>query len=206
MGGPAIVNVLSGETSPSGRLPVTFPRTVGQIPLYYAHLNTGRPAVPGSRGVPMGTPEDPQGYTSKYLDVENTPEYPFGFGLSYSAFAYSPARVSRASFGRGETIHVAADVTNTGTAEAAEVVQFYIRDVVASVARPVRELRGFRRLRLKPGEKQTVTFPVSEKDLAFHNKSMQFVTEPGEFHAWIARDSASGEPVAFQLQGSNRSQ
>jgi beta-glucosidase len=201
MGGPAIVDVLSGEMTPSGRLPVTFPRTVGQIPIYYAHLNTGRPATPGERGVPMGTPVDPQGYTSKYLDVENTPEYAFGFGLSYSTFAYSPARVSRASFGRGETISVSADVTNTGSVEATEVVQFYIRDPVASVARPVRELKGFRRVRLKPGERQTVTFTVAEKDLAFYNPSMQFAAEPGEFHAWIAPDSASGSPVAFRLQG-----
>jgi beta-glucosidase len=138
MGGPAIVDVLTGTTAPSGRLPMTFPRTVGQIPIYYAHLITGRPATPGERGVPMGTPIDPQGYTSKYLDVELTPEYPFGFGLSYGTFEYSAPRVSRPSFAHGEAVTIEADVTNTGGAEAGEVVQLYLRDVVASVARPVR--------------------------------------------------------------------
>lgn len=203
-GGPAIADVLSGEVSPSGRLPITFPRTVGQLPIYYSHLNTGRPAPPGESGIPTGTPLDPQGYTSKYLDVENTPEYPFGFGLSYSTFTYSPTRVSSSVFTRGEPVAVSADVTNTGRTAATEVVQFYIRDLVASVARPVRELRGFRRLYLKPGEKQTVSFTLSDRDLAFYNRSMQHVTEPGEFHAWIAPDSASGSPASFRLQDSER--
>ena len=200
MGGPAIADVLSGDMSPSGRLPMTFPRTVGQIPIYYAHLNTGRPATADQRGIPMGTPEDPQGYTSKYLDVELTPEYPFGFGLTYSTVTYSPSRVSRELFGRGEAITVSADVTNTGPVKADEVVQFYVRDVVASVARPVRELKGFRRVHLEPGEKQTISFTISEKDLAFYNSSMQLASEPGEFHAWIAPDSASGSPVVFRIQ------
>jgi beta-glucosidase len=198
MGGPAIVDVLSGEQSPSGRLPMTFPRTVGQIPIYYAHLNTGRPAG-DDRGIPLGTPVDPKGYSSKYLDVDVTPEYPFGFGLSYTTFAYSEPRVSRSSFTRRDKVTLAADVTNTGSVEADEVVQFYVRDVVASVARPVRQLKGFRRIRLKPGERQAVTFTLSEKDLAFYNESMQHITEAGEFHAWIAPDSASGSPVAFRL-------
>lgn len=198
MGGPAIVDVLSGAASPSGRLPITFPRTVGQIPIYYAHLNTGRPAAATERGIPMGTPVDPQGYTSKYLDVELTPEYPFGYGLSYTTFGYSATRVSPQSFGRGGTITVAADVMNTGSVEADEVVQLYVRDLVASVARPVRELKGFRRIHLKPGQKQTVTFTLSEQDLAFYNRSMHLVTEAGEFSAWIAPDSAGGSPVVFR--------
>jgi beta-glucosidase len=199
MGGPALVDVLSGDRSPSGRLSITFPRTVGQIPIYYAHLNTGRPAAPGELGIPMGNPVDPQGYTSKYLDVDATPEYPFGFGLSYANLEYSGARVSRPFLGRGGSIQVSADVTNKGKVEADEVAQFYVRDLVGSVARPVRELKGFRKIRLKPGEKQTVSFTVSEKDLAFYNESMQLVAEPGEFHAWIAPDSASGSPVSFRF-------
>ena len=201
MGGPAIVDVLSGAASPSGRLPITFPRTVGQIPIYYAHLNTGRPALASEGGIPMGTPVDPQGYTSKYLDVDLTPEYPFGFGLSYGAFDYSATRVSSPTFGRREAITLSADVTNTSDIECDEVAQLYVRDVVGSVARPVRELKGFRRVHLKPGQKQTVTFTLSEKDLAFYNRSMQLVTEPGEFYAWIARDSASGLPAVFRLRG-----
>ena len=194
MGGPALVDVLSGDRSPSGRLAITFPRTVGQIPIYYAHLNTGRPAAPGELGIPMGNPVNPQGYTSKYLDVDFTPQYPFGYGLSYSRFEYSGIRVSRPFFARGGSVDISAEVTNTGNAEADEVVQFYIRDLVASVARPVRELKGFRRLHLKAGDKQTVSFRVSENDLAFYNESMQLVTEPGEFHAWIAPIRPAARP------------
>jgi beta-glucosidase len=201
MGGPALTDILSGERSPSGKLPITFPRTVGQIPIYYAHLSTGRPATE-QRGIPMGTPEDPQGYTSKYLDVELTPEYPFGFGLSYGTFTYSETSASQPSFARGGKVTLSAEVTNAGNTEADEVAQLYVRDLVASVARPVRELKGFRRIRLKAGEKQTVTFTLSENDLAFYNQSMQLVTEPGEFHAWIATNSASGSPVAFRFEGS----
>src|SRR3954451_722250 len=201
MGGSALADVLSGDASPSGHLPITFPRTVGQIPIYYAQLNTGRPAPAGLSGIPTGTPLDPQGYTSKYLDVENTPEYPFGFGLSYTTFSYSPTRVSRSTFGRGEKVTISADIVNTGSVPGTAVGQLYIRDLVASVARPVRQLKGFRRVTLKPGEKQTVSFIIAEQDLAFYNSSMQLVTEPGEFHAWIAPDSGSGSPVSFRLQG-----
>jgi len=195
-GGPAIVDLLFGDRSPSGKLPVTFPRTVGQVPIYYSHLNTGRPAPPGESGIPLGTPLDPTGYTSRYLDVDVTPEYPFGYGLSYTRFEYSPARASAA----GGTITVTAEVTNAGGREGDEVAQLYVRDLVASVARPVRELKGFRRLRLKPGEKQTVSFTLERKDLAFYNQAMQLVTEPGEFEAWIAPDSASGTPARFRLE------
>jgi beta-glucosidase len=202
MGGPAIVDVLSGVASPSGRLPITFPRTVGQIPIYYAHLNTGRPAPANEVSIPMGTPVDPQGYTSKYLDVELSPEYPFGFGLSYSAFDYSATRVLSQSIGHGETIKVEADVTNTGNVEADEVVQLYVRDLVGSVARPVRELKSFRRVHLRAGQKQTITFSLSEQDLAFYDRSMQLQSEPGEFHVWIAPDSISGSPATFRLRGS----
>ncbi len=200
MGGPAIVDVLSGVASPSGRLPITFPRTVGQIPIYYAHLNTGRPAIANQAGIPMGTPVDPQGYTSKYLDVELTPEYPFGFGLSYGVFDYSATRISSQSIGRGETIKVEADVTNTGNVEADEVVQLYVRDLVASVARPVRELKSFRRVHFKPGQRQTITFSLSEQDLAFYDQSMQLKSEAGDFQVWIAPDSISGSPATFRLQ------
>ncbi len=206
MGGAALADVLAGDASPSGHLPITFPRTVGQIPIYYAQLNTGRPAPGGLSGIPTGTPLDPQGYTSKYLDVENTPEYPFGFGLSYTTFSYSPTRVSRSTFGHGETVTISADIANSGAVDGTHVVQLYIRDLVASVARPVRQLKGFRRVELKPGEKQTVSFTIAEQDLAFYDRSMHLVTEPGEFHAWIAADSASGSPISFRFQGGVRTQ
>jgi beta-glucosidase len=200
MGGPALVDVVAGQSSPSGRLPISFPRTVGQIPVYYSHLNTGRPASAGELGIPLGDPVNPQGYTSKYLDVDFTPEYPFGFGLSYTTFEYSEPRVSNTVLTPGSSVTVSAVITNTGKREADEVAQFYVRDLVASVARPVRELKGFQRIRLTPGERTTVSFKLSESDLGFYNESLQRVTEEGEFQAWISPDSASGTPVRFSFR------
>jgi beta-glucosidase len=200
MGGPALTEILFGESVPSGKLPITFPRTVGQVPIYYAHLNTGRPASPGELGVPMGNPVDPQGYTSKYLDVDFTPEYPFGFGLSYTSFDYSSPHLSSPTMTPGGSITVSADITNRGALEADEVVQLYVRDLVASVAQPVRELKGFRRIHLKPGEKQNVSFTLSEKDLAFYGESAELITEAGEFQVWIAPHSAAGTPANFTLE------
>jgi beta-glucosidase len=183
MAGPAIVETLFGDSVPSGKLPVTFPRAVGQIPIYYDHLNTGRPASADDH------------YTSKYLDIPVTPEYPFGYGLSYTTFTYSPTRVSA----NGDGLTVSAEVTNTGSRDADEVVQFYTHQKAASVARPVRELKGFRRIHLKAGEIATVTFTLSKEDLAFWNQQMKYVTEPGEFEARIAPDSVSGAPIGFSL-------
>jgi beta-glucosidase len=192
MGGPAIVDVLFGGVVPSGKLPVTFPRTVGQVPIYYAHMNTGRPPSAKNLGIPLGSPRDQTVYLSEYIDVDYTPEYPFGFGLSYTEFNYSNLRVSPRQVPAGLSILVSADITNTGARAADEVVQLYTRDLVGSVTRPVRELKQFRRVRLKPGEKQTVSFTLSTDELAFHDRHMHRVTEPGEFHVWIAPDSASG--------------
>ncbi|MGH9663805.1 MAG: glycoside hydrolase family 3 C-terminal domain-containing protein, partial [Bryobacteraceae bacterium] len=200
MGGPAIANLLFGNTAPSGKLTITFPRTVGQVPIYYAHLNTGRPASAGELGIPMGNPVNPQGYTSKYIDVDFTPEYPFGFGLSYTTFAYSNLRLSTPTLAAGGRLTVSADVTNTGAREADEVVQLYIRDLVASVCQPVRELKGFRRVHLKPGEKQTVEFTLTPADLAFYNEDVRLVNEPGGFQVWIAPDSARGVEGKFMLE------
>ncbi|MBZ5580866.1 MAG: glycoside hydrolase family 3 C-terminal domain-containing protein [Acidobacteriia bacterium] len=200
MGGPAIADLLFGRAAPSGKLTITFPRTVGQVPIYYSHLNTGRPPSPGELGIPMGNPVEPKGYTSKYLDVDFTPEYPFGYGLSYTAFEYSNLRLSGATLRSGGTLTVSADVANTGTREADEVAQFYIRDLVASVVQPVRALKGFRRVHLKPGEKQTVQFTLTANDLAFYNEQAKLVTEPGRFQVWVAPDSARGVPGEFTLE------
>ncbi len=199
MGGPALADLLFGDRVPSGKLTVTFPRTVGQIPIYYAHLNTGRPTPPGEAGIPMGNPVNPQGYTSKYLDVDFTPEYPFGFGLSYATFDYRNLRLSSPRMTRGGTLTVSVEVANTGSRAGDEVAQLYIRDVTGSVARPVRELKGFQRVHLKPGEARTVSFTVAEKDLAFYNPSMQRVTEPGDFDVWIAPNSDGGLQRRFTL-------
>ncbi len=199
MGGPALADLLFGDAVPSGKLTVTFPRTVGQVPIYYAHLNTGRPPSPNDLGIPAGTPVDPRGFVSKYIDVDFTPEYPFGFGLSYTTFEYSNLRLSAAAIPLGGKLTVSADVTNTGKYEAEEVVQLYTRDLVASVSRPVRELKGFRRVRLKPGEKKSVEFELGTADLAFHNTRMQLVTEPGAFQVWIAPDSDRGLRGEFRV-------
>jgi beta-glucosidase len=198
MGGPALADLLLGETAPSGKLTITFPRTVGQVPIYYNHLNTDRPA-PG-HGIPMGNLVDPRGYTSKYFDVDYTPEYPFGYGLSYTTFEYSSLRVTPSRTRSGGTLTVSAEVTNTGDREAEEVVQLYVRDLVGSVSRPVRELKGFERIRLKPKQTQKVTFSLSTADLAFYNDRMQLVTEPGEFQVWIAPDSTRGVQGEFTVE------
>jgi beta-glucosidase len=199
MGGPAIADVIFGDVVPSGKLAVTFPRTVGQIPIYYAHTNTGRPPSANELGIPMGTPVNPKGYTSKYLDVDFTPEYSFGFGLSYARFEYSGLRVSAPQVHMGEKLTVSADVANLGHCAADEIVQLYVRDLVGSVTRPIRELRGFRSIRLKPGQKETVEFTLTTGDLAFYNDRNQLVTEPGAFHVWIAPDSATGLQGEFEV-------
>jgi beta-glucosidase len=200
LGGPAIASLLFGEVVPSGKLPITFPRTVGQVPISYAHLNTGRPPSPGELGIPMGDPVNPAGYTSKYVDVDFTPEYPFGHGLSYTTFEYSGLKLSGERLRMGGQLTISATVSNTGGREAEEVVQLYVRDLVASVSRPMRELKGFRRIHLKPGEKQTVQFSITTKDLAFYNERMQFVTEPGKFRVWVAPDSVRGVEGEFTVE------
>ncbi len=192
MAGPAIVDTLFGDRVPSGKLPVTFPRTVGQVPIYYDHLNTGRP--PGQTG-----PAAVDHYRSKYLDIEFTPEYPFGFGLSYTTFHYSKTRVSRSHAPQGGHLTVSAEVTNAGGLAGDEVVQLYTHQRSASIARPVRELKGFQRVHLMPGETRTVSFELSTRDLAFTNSNMRFVTEPGRFEAWISPDSVSGQPGTFEV-------
>jgi beta-glucosidase len=200
MGGPAIADLLFGNAAPAGRLSVTFPRTVGQVPIYYAHKNTGRPPSESELGIPTGTPVDPKGFTSKYLDVDFTPEYPFGFGLTYTTFEYSNLRLSDKAMPASGSLKVTADIANTGQAEGEEVVQLYVRDLAGSVTRPVRELKGFQRVRLKPGEKRAVEFTLRGADLAFHNDKMQFVTEPGAFHVWVAPDSARGVRGEFSVR------
>lgn len=200
MGGPAIANLLFGQAVPSGKLTVTFPRTVGQVPIYYAHLNTGRPAGPNELGVPMGNPVEPKGYSSKYIDVDFTPEYPFGYGLSYTKFEYANLRVSAATMPRTGTVDISAQISNRGSREGAETVQLYVHPVAASVAQPVRLLKGFQRIVLKPGESRTVTFRIRGSDLAFHNQQMQLATEPGRYQVWIAPDSAGGLEGQFTVE------
>ncbi len=189
MGGPALADLLLGAVSPSGKLPVSFPRTIGQVPVYYAHKNTGRPAPPGKRALPVGTPLDPESFFSAYMDMHHTPLFPFGYGLSYAAFSYSDLRLSRAVLPLGKTLTASVTLTNTGSVDAEEVVQIYIRDLVASVTRPVKELKDIARVRLAAGESREVSFPLHTDQLAFHDAAMQPVVEPGLFHLMIGGNS-----------------
>jgi len=203
MAGPALADLLFGVESPSGKLPATFPRVTGQIPIYYAHKNTGKPSTPGSfvhiDDIPPGAPQHSVGGTSFHLDAGYTPLFPFGHGLSYATFEYANIRTSRETVEIGESIAISADVTNTGDREAEEVVQLYVRDPVATVTRPVRELKGFRKVRIGAGETLAVTFELHTDDLAFHGRDMRLASEPGLFHAWIGGSSEASLRTEFEV-------
>ena len=192
MGGHAVADVLFGDYNPAGKLPVTFPRTVGQVPVHYDMKNTGRPIELGAPGAK---------YVSRYLDVPNTPLYPFGYGLSYTSFAYSPVTLSAGSMGAGGSITATATITNTGRRAGEEVVQLYVRDLVGSVTRPVQELKGFEKIALAPGESRTVRFTLTPADLAFTRADMSHGWEPGEYRLWIAPSSGANAstPVTFSI-------
>ena len=185
----AICDVVFGDVAPSGKLTVTMPRNVGQIPIYYNHLNTGRP-----------NPQWFTKFTTNYLDVPNSPLFPFGYGLSYTTFEYSPMTLSSNAMNAGGTINATVTVTNTGKVEGTEVVQFYIRDMVGSIARPVQELKGFERISLKPGESRTVTFTINADLLKFYNKDLEYVCEPGQFEAMIGPNSRDVQRLTFTLK------
>ncbi|MFC2083966.1 glycoside hydrolase family 3 N-terminal domain-containing protein [Bacteroidota bacterium] len=200
MGGPAIADILFGKVNPSGKLPVTFPRTVGQVPIYYAHRNTGRPPDQRMQDIKMGVPVKPIAYVSYYLDVDYTPAYPFGFGLSYTEFEYTDLRISAKEISMGESIEISAIVKNIGDVAGEEVVQLYIRDLFGSVSRPVKELKGFQRIYLNPEEEKEVIFNLHTDDLTFCNKNMNVTAEPGDFHLWIGGDSQSGLKTEFKIK------
>ena len=203
MAGPAIADLLFGAASPCGRLPVTFPRVTGQVPIYYAHRNTGKPATADSivhiDDIPRGAPQTSVGATSFHLDAGASPLYTFGFGLTYSRVEYRDIRTDRAALPPDGTITISAEVTNLGGREVTEVAQLYVRDLVGSRTRPVRELRGFQRLHLAPGEQRTVTFRLRAADLAFHGRQMQRVVEPGRFHAWIGASADARLKTEFEI-------
>ena len=185
----AICDVVFGDVAPSGKLTVTMPRNEGQIPIYYNHLNTGRPS-----------PKWFSKYTSNYLDVPNEPLFPFGYGLSYTTFGYSPLTLSNTSMTAGGNITATVTVTNTGTVEGTEVVQLYIRDMVGSIARPVQELKGFERISLKPGESRTVNFTIDADLLKFYNKDLDYVCEPGDFEVMVGTNSRDVQRKTFTLR------
>ena len=201
MGGTAIANMLTGAAVPSGKLPMTFPKMAGQEPIYYNHNNTGRPAsnIVMMDDIELEAGQTSTGCTSYYLDAGDGPAFPFGYGLSYTTFAYGAPRLSKASMAKDGQIEVVCTVTNTGKYEASETAQLYVRDLVGSLTRPVRELKGFEKISLKPGESRDVKFTVKASDLAFHNAELKKVVEPGEFQLWVSTDSASGTPVSFSV-------
>jgi beta-glucosidase len=184
--GNATADVLFGDVNPSGRLPVTFPRVLGQIPIYYNHRNTGRPPDPNNH------------YTSKYLDVPVTPRYPFGFGLSYTTFSYGNLKLSSARARASDTVTATVTVTNTGSREGTEVVQLYVRDEVASVSPRVRQLEAFTRVTLKPGEARAVSLRVPLRNLAFYGLDMKPVVEPGTFRVFVGPNSTEGLEATFE--------
>jgi beta-glucosidase len=203
MAGPAIADILFGIESPSGKLPATFPVMVGQEPIYYNHKNTGRPASPESfthiDDIPVRAPQPSWGFASFHLDAGYEPLYEFGYGLSYTEFTYSDIQIMPEQFEVGEQFRVQAVVQNSGNVEAEEVVQLYVRDLVGNVTRPVRELKGFQRVRLRPGERKAVSFTLGTDDLAFYGQDMKLTTEPGEFHAWIGGSSGAELRASFTL-------
>jgi beta-glucosidase len=207
MGGPAIADLLFGLESPSGKLPVSFPRVVGQIPIYYSRKNSGRPPAHGSiihiDEIDGRAPQTSLGMSAFYLDAGFTPLFPFGYGLSYSRFEYSDIKLSADRIAMGDTIEISARLRNIGNYTAEEVVQLYIRDLVGNVTRPVRELKGFRRIRLAPGDSELVRFRLHTDDLAFHNRKMTLVTEPGMFHTWIGGNSEAELWGQFELVDSD---
>jgi beta-glucosidase len=191
---------LWGHAAPAGKLPVSFPRTVGQIPTYYGHKNTGRPPLRDFKGIPQGTPLDPVGFDASYLDCEVSPEFCFGFGLSYTTFEYEAITVSPPRAKLGQAITVRVTVRNSGSVAGEEVVQLYLRDLVASVTRPVRELKGFRRIRLEPGESASVEFVLGPEALCFWGPELALITEPGKFHVFVGGDSRASLRAEFELE------
>jgi beta-glucosidase len=189
--GYAIADVLFGDENPSGKLTTTFPRSVGQIPIYYNAKNTGRP---------LGNSEGKfEKFKTNYIDERNEPLFPFGFGLSYTSFTYGNLFISSNKMTASETINVSVPITNSGKFDGKEVVQLYIRDVIGSVTRPLKELKGFQKIEIKKGETKTVTFEISIEDLKFYNADLQFVAEPGKFEIFIGTNSDTTNKIEFDL-------
>jgi len=189
--GDAVADVLFGDVNPSGKLTMSFPKNVGQIPLYYAAKNTGRPLLEGRWF---------EKFRSNYLDVDNDPLYPFGYGLSYTTFEYSPVTISATEVGKGGSLTAEVTVTNTGKVAGKEVVQMYLQDVVGSTTRPLRELKGFEKVALEPGESRTVTFEITPELMSHYNSNLEFVAEPGEFIVSVGPDSRTKNSASFMLK------
>jgi beta-glucosidase len=201
MGGPALANLIFGDATPSGKTPITFLRTVGQAPLYYSHNMTGRPYNGETLldDIPLKAGQTSLGNTSYYLDYGAYPLFPFGYGLSYTTFSYSDIALDRETYAKDDDVKVSFTLANTGDRAGTEVVQVYVRDLVGSLTRPVKELKHFERVTLEPGESKTLTVAIPVQDLAFVGLDGVKKVEPGDFQLWVAGDSASGTPIAFKV-------
>ncbi|MBO4475271.1 MAG: glycoside hydrolase family 3 C-terminal domain-containing protein [Bacteroidales bacterium] len=202
MGGPALANLLLGDAVPSGKTPVTFPATVGQVPMYYNHNMTGRPYRNEKlmQDIELEAGQTSLGNTSYYLDSGASPLFPFGYGLSYTTFEYSDQKLDKDVYSPKDTITVSFTLANTGKYDATEVVQVYVRDLVGSVTRPVKELKGFDRITLAAGARRTVQMSIPVRELAFWGLDGRKKVEPGDFQLWVAPDSASGTPLSFKVR------
>ncbi|WP_117595760.1 beta-glucosidase BglX [Flavobacterium sp. Root420] len=204
MAGPAISELLQGIANPSGKLPITWPKEVGQIPIYYNHPNTGRPADPKTfvaiQDIPVEAWQSSLGNNSHYLDAGYEPQFPFGFGLSYTNFSYENLKIEKAVLKNNDKLNVSALITNTGNTTGTETVQLYVRDITGSIVRPVRELKDFIQIELKPKESRTVQFSIPVSDLAFYNDKMELKTEPGDFKVWIASHAENGLEGDFKIE------
>ena len=187
--GDAICDVVFGDVAPSGHLSVTMPKSVGQIPIYYSHLNTGRPNKTWFTK-----------FTSNYLDIDNAPLYPFGYGKSYTTFQYGAPTISGTTMNQDGSLTVSVKVSNTGNYDGAEVVQLYIRDLVGKIARPVSELKDFKRIFLKKGESQVVNFTITADKLKFYDNELNYICEPGEFNVMVGPNSRDVQKLSFTLQ------
>ena len=203
MGGPAIADLLFGKAYPSGKLPVTFPRKVGQVPIYYAQKHSGKPATEATYvhmdDIPVRSPQTSLGMAATHLDTHFSPLFPFGFGLSYTQFHYQNLEISSKTLHLGETLTIKVLLTNTGKIEGEEVVQLYIRDLVGSVTRPVKELKDFKRVKLAAGESDYITFDLCTDKLAFYDRNMQLNIEAGQFHLWVGGCSQTGLRDEFEM-------
>lgn len=200
MGGPAIADLISGNKNPSGKLTVSFPRFEGQIPVYYNHRNTGRPASKLNTGITAGDPVNPVNAAAAYLDLDYTPAYPFGYGLSYTTFEYSDLTVSADTISMNDELKVSVVVKNTGKYNGSEIVQLYIHDRYASLTRPVKELKDFKKIALEPGESKRIEFYLTKDKLGFYNQSGQFIIEPGDFEVFAGKNSFDVLNARFYLK------
>lgn len=204
MGGEALREIIFGISEPAGRLPVSWPKNAGQLPYFYNHKNTGRPAIEADYvqmdSIPIGVWQSSLGNDSHYLDIGYTPHFPFGYGLSYTNFKYENLAIEKDTIGFDEHITITASITNTGKREGKELVQLYVQDVVGSITRPVRELKGFEHVYVKNGETKEVTFKISSEDLKFVNSKMVNAAEEGKFNVWVAPNATSGLQGSFYLK------